>query len=104
MAKEVKKKIVRNCALAVCNREMKVTVYKDGSYRGGHYFGKIGVHTKAEMRKARRAGTHDWDMGNGHIVQVMNKDPKPYKYVEYRECPRCYWRPWEIPKEPRPAR
>jgi DNA-directed RNA polymerase subunit RPC12/RpoP len=38
--KKVKSKILlRTCA--ICGREIKVALYSDGAYRGGHYFGKL---------------------------------------------------------------
>ena len=45
----------------ICGKQMKVILYNDHSYRGGHYFGKVSL-----------AG-------------------KPYKHPEYWECPKCYW-------------
>ena len=83
------KKIMRDCV--VCGRKIRVFVYEDKKYRGGHYFGKIPIHTKKAMREADKAGTHEVKMG-GIVWNVMNKSPKPYKYAEYWECPKCYWR------------
>ena len=89
MRKEITKHIVRQCV--VCGKNANISVYADGKYRGGHYFGKILLHTKKAWSEAIRAGTHEVKMG-GSIWKVMNKDPKPYKYAEYWECPKCYWR------------
>jgi hypothetical protein len=33
------KKIERKCA--VCGRTLTITIFPDGTYKGGHYFGKI---------------------------------------------------------------
>lgn len=68
-----------------------VYLYSNNRYRGGHYFGKVPLCTKSEWAKALKAGTHkakidDWE------IAVLNKDPKPYDFVEYWECPKCYWR------------
>ena len=38
------KEITRYCA--VCGRRIKVKVYENGKYIGGHYFGKIPVGDK----------------------------------------------------------
>jgi len=86
--KEIIKRLDKTCA--VCGRKIKVILYKDRSYRGGHYFGKIPLHTKKELNKALKAGTHkeridDWE------IDVLNKGPKPYDYAEYWECPNYYW-------------
>ena len=89
----VKKEIIKrlNKVCAICGRRIKVIVYKDRTYRGGHYFGKIPLYTKKELNKALKAGTYKEEIGNWEI-NVLNKDPKPYKYEEYWECPKCYWR------------
>lgn len=63
----------------------------DRTYRGGHYFCKIPISTKAEWAKALKAGTRISKIG-GFTMNVLKKDPKPYKYVEYWECPTCYWK------------
>jgi len=89
----VKKEIIKglNKTCAVCGRKIKVIVYKDRTYRGGHYFGKIPLYTKEELNKALKVGAHKGKISNWEI-NVLNKDPKPYKYEEYWECPKCYWR------------
>lgn len=47
MKKEIAKRIGKTCA--ICGKNIKVILYKDRSYRGGHYFGKIPVASgKAE--------------------------------------------------------
>jgi hypothetical protein len=88
LPKEIIRRLNKTCA--VCGRKMKVVLYKDRSYRGGHYFGKIPLHTKKELNKALKAGTHKERIGDWEI-KVLNKDPRPYKYKEYWECPKCYW-------------
>jgi hypothetical protein len=89
---KLRKKIIRrlNKTCSVCGRKMKVVLYKDRTYRGSHYFGKIPLHTKKELNKALKAGTYKERIGDWEI-EVLNKDPKPYKYKEYWECPKCYW-------------
>jgi hypothetical protein len=87
--KEIIKRLNKTCA--VCGRKMKVILYKDRTYRGGHYFGKIPLFTKKELKKALKAGTHKVRIGDSEI-EVLNRNPKPCKYEEYWECPKCYWR------------
>lgn len=76
---------------SICDKKMRVIFYRNRRYRGGHYFGKIHIHSKKEWKKAIKAGIHKAKMGD-MIIDVLNKDPKPYKYFEYWECPRCYWK------------
>jgi len=89
---KIKKEIIGrlNKTCACCGKKIKVILYKDRSYRGGHYFGKIPLFHKKEIDKALKAGTRKVKMGD-RVVDVLKKDPKPYKYHEYWECPKCYW-------------
>ncbi|OHA19132.1 MAG: hypothetical protein A3C08_00275 [Candidatus Taylorbacteria bacterium RIFCSPHIGHO2_02_FULL_47_18] len=87
--KKITKRISKRCA--VCGKDIKVVCYSDKTYRGGHYFFDIPISTNAEKRKAFRAGTREWKFG-GRVFQILKRDPKPYKHVEYWECPKCYWR------------
>ena len=41
MGKVLKEKICRECV--ACGKEIKVTLYNDRTYRGGHFFGDIGL-------------------------------------------------------------
>ena len=99
----------------ICGAAMKVILYNDRSYRGGHYFGKIPLQSKREVLRALKAGTHSIKMGN-HTLNVLNRDPKPYGKFEYclpasmpvppsrseteacaalsqaGECVKCYWK------------
>lgn len=61
LTKTIKERIERHCI--VCATKIKVILYADRSYRGGHYFKGIG-----ETRK------------------------EPIK-SEYWECPKCYRTP-----------
>jgi len=38
-SKRVKQTFKRHCA--VCGKEITITLYEDGTYEGGHFFGKI---------------------------------------------------------------
>jgi len=87
--KEIIKRLDKICVC--CGRKIKVILYKDRSYRGGHYFGKIPLYTKQELKKALGAGTRKERICELEI-EILKKDPKPYKYEEYWECPECYWR------------
>ena len=66
--KKPSRKLDKMCI--VCGKEIKVILYQDRSYRGGHYFGKMSLPTKQEIKK----GIYS-----------------PRKPVEYWECPKCYW-------------
>ena len=102
--KEIIKRLNKACSC--CGGEIKVILYKDKSYRGGHYFGKIPLSTKREFNKALRAGTKKEKIGRFEF-EVLKKDPKPYKYAEYWECPKCFWQekntkiPYEKPPKKR---
>ena len=37
--KKVREVITRRCS--VCGKELKIVVYEDGTYEGGHYFGNL---------------------------------------------------------------
>lgn len=87
--KEIIKRLDKICVC--CCRKTRVILYKDKSYRGGHYFGKIPISTNKEVNKVLKMGTRK-ECINGLVINVLKKDPKPYKYEEYWECPRCYWR------------
>lgn len=87
--KVIKKRITPACA--VCGRKMRVVCYRDHTYRGGHYFGKIPLYRKGELEKARRYGVREC-VFHGIKISVLKRDPKPYDHAEYWECPRCYWK------------
>ncbi len=89
LQKTIKARLAKTCSL--CGKAIKVIVYSKKSYRGGHYFFDIPVCSKKEWDKTRKAGT-TMEMVMGLKMNVLKKDPKPYKYIEYWECPKCYWR------------
>lgn len=72
---------------SICGRKIKVILYKDRSYPGGHYFGKIPLCKKEDIDFKN---TEKVKIG-GLELNVLKKDPKPYAYEEYWECPKCYW-------------
>ena len=84
----IKKRVDKTCA--VCGRAIRVIVYTDGHCRGGHYFGKVPLYTNKELARVRKLGITKKKFGKTTLY-VYNHDPKPYKHVEYWECPKCYW-------------
>jgi hypothetical protein len=89
MAKEIIQRLQKSCS--ICSRKIKLILYKDRGYRGGHYFGKTPLYTKAELDKIDFNDTKKVKI-HGLTFNVLKKDPKPYSYAEYWECPKCYWR------------
>ncbi len=85
--KIIKDRLEKSCS--VCGEKIKIIHYTDKTYRGGYYFFDIPISTKKEWTKAHKAGTRTWKF-EGREFQVMKKDPKPYKFVEYWECLKCY--------------
>lgn len=86
--KEIIKRLEKICL--ICGKKIKVILRKNKTYRGGHYFGKIPLCSKKETNKALKAGATKTKIGDFEI-EVLKKDPKPYKYEEYWECSNCYW-------------
>jgi len=87
--KTIVQRLQKTCAC--CGKAIRVIAYSKSDYRGGHFFGKIPLYTKKEEARAASFGFTKELFGKTEIL-VMNKDPKPYGYAEYWECPRCYWR------------
>lgn len=85
--KVIRDRVEKTCA--VCGKKMNIILYTDRSYRGGYYFFKIPVSSKAEWAKSIKAGTKTEMIGNIK-VQVLKKDPKPHSHVELWECAGCY--------------
>ena len=83
----IKDRFEKTCS--VCGGKIKIILYKDRSYRGGHYFFKIPLVSKKEMAKALKAGTKETTLGKIKI-KVLKKDPRPYSHMEYWECSDCY--------------
>ena len=72
-------RIIRNCS--VCGRELRITVYEDGRYDGGHYFGKIPV--------PKGAVVSEWKEKIGEL-EITVVEHESYEKVEYWECDECY--------------
>ena len=75
----------RKCV--VCGKKIRVILYDDRSYRGGHYFGKIPLCKKEDIDFENTEKVKIGEM----TLNVLKNDPKPYAYEEYWECPKCYW-------------
>jgi len=82
------REITRQCA--VCGENILVKICSNDAYTGGHYFGKIPLHTEKEFKKALKAGTTKERWGKT-VVEILKKDPKPYSHAEYWECNKCYF-------------
>ena len=85
--KVIKDRLEKSCS--VCGGKIKIILYKDRSYRGGHYFFKIPLVSKKEMAKALKFGTKETTLGKMKM-KVLKKEPKPYSHMEYWECSGCY--------------
>jgi hypothetical protein len=88
MKKEIRDRVSRQCTS--CGKDMTVILYTDKSYRGGHYWGKIGIYSKKEMEKELKSSYKEVKIGNT-IARVHDYEPKTTKYFEDWECPKCYW-------------
>jgi hypothetical protein len=88
MKKEIRERILKQCAW--CAKDMTVILYTDKTYRGGHYWGKIGIYSKKETEKELKSSYKEVKIGNT-IAHVHNYEPKTKKYIEDWECPKCYW-------------
>jgi len=76
---------------SLCGKKIHVIVYSNKKYRGGHFFGRMPMYHKTEMRKAMKSGTRSVTI-HGLMMKVFKVEPKPYTKTEYWECPKCYWR------------
>ncbi|MBI2075857.1 MAG: hypothetical protein HYT72_01245 [Candidatus Aenigmarchaeota archaeon] len=83
MTKLEPKKFIRLCS--VCGKSIKVTVYKDGHYRNGHYFNRISLPIKG-TGQYKKIGTTQLSKMVVDVVKWTGKERK----VEYWECNKCY--------------
>ena len=77
------KKINGKCL--VCGKKIRVNIYQDGYYRGGHYFNKLKIPIKGTGRY-KKAGTNKLFGKKVNVVKWTGK----VKEVEYWECNSCY--------------
>ncbi len=89
LPKTIKNRLSKTCS--ICGKDIKVVTYTNRTYRGGHYFFDIPICSKKEWDKTIKAGTFESDF-HGLKMNVLKRDPKPYKHIEYWECPKCYWK------------
>ena len=82
--KIISKRKEKKCA--ICGRKINLIIYTDKHYRGGHYFGKIPLYTKKAWDEALKLGTDEIKIGNT-VGQVLRKDPRSYKRLEYGNAP-----------------
>jgi len=76
---KVVKILKRRCA--VCGKELKIKVYEDGSYRGGHYFGKVPINWK-DVKTIGKTRIGKIDV---NVVELVEPECE-----EYWECEDCY--------------
>lgn len=87
----IKEHVKPSCS--ACGAKMSILIFNNKTYTGGHYFGKVPLIRKREWEKALLAGTRKQHIGN-MMVDVVKKDPKPYKFAENWECEKCYQKGW----------
>ena len=81
------RKLNKHCA--VCGKSISIILRGKIIRHGGYYFGKIGMSSKREVNRVMKLGTVKKRLGN-KFFNVLKEDPKPYKYVEYWECAKCF--------------
>ena len=80
----VTKNIIRNCL--VCGKELRITVYDDRTYEGGHFFGNLKL--PVGNGENRIVGESDI-LGKGKKVKILEWTGE-CEEVEYWECDECY--------------
>ncbi len=76
------KTIKRKCL--VCAKNLKIGIYDDKQYHGGHYFNKFKLPIgKGEYKKTSKSKLF------GKTVDVVKWTGKE-KEIEYWECEKCY--------------
>lgn len=73
----------RECA--ICGKRIYVTVYEDGHYRNGHFFGKLELPVEG-TGEYKKIGTSKLLGLKADVVEWTGKEKK----VEYWECNSCY--------------
>jgi len=77
------KRLTRKCL--VCGNRIRVAVYPDGHYKGGHFFNRIKLPVKG-TGKYKKTGTRRLFGKKVAIVKWTGKE----KEIEYWECDTCY--------------
>ena len=77
-------KINRKCI--VCGKDLEIMVDKDGTYHGGHYFGKLNLPVGKGKNKI--VGESDI-FGERKKVKLFEWTGKTEE-IEYWECDNCF--------------
>jgi len=75
-----KRTIERDCL--DCGQTLEITVFEDGSYEGGHYFGEFTVPEEETDGEYEKTGEF-----RGHDVVEWTGEQESY---EYWECDSCF--------------
>jgi len=91
--------IMRNCV--VCGKALEITVTRDGSYRGGNYFGiirsGIGDYGVAELKNGELIRTISWIRYFWYTLRDFKRLLlKQYEELEYWECDDCCSEPEDV--------
>ena len=76
--------IIRKCV--VCGKELKIKIFENSKYEGGHYFGTFDFPIGEGENKI--IGEKDV-FGNGEKVKIVEWNGESEE-VEYWECEECY--------------
>ncbi|MCK4266480.1 MAG: hypothetical protein KAX31_04305 [Thermoplasmata archaeon] len=80
----MKSKIIEKECI-VCGTKLSIKLFKDGTHKGGYYFGKLEIDIgEGEHVKVGECDLGDW------IVDVVDWTGETKK-VEYWECDKCYY-------------
>ena len=77
------KQITRNCL--VCDKELKINVFEDGSYDTGHYFGKV----QLEVGEGERKIIGESDIFGKNEKVLIYEWTGNHEEIEYWECDDC---------------
>ena len=71
--------IERDCM--ECGKTIEITVYKNDTYEGGHYFGKFTVRDEDSGGEYQKTG--EWEE---HDVVEWTEEEDSYEYWECDDC------------------
>lgn len=75
----------KNRKCSICGQNIRIVLYHDGKYRGGHYFGKIPMR----FTGTRKIVSY-FRLGRKYFP-VIDLKPVKTSEVEYWECSKCYF-------------
>lgn len=81
----IKDKKIINRKCVVCDKNIRITLNKNGYYNNGHYFDKLKVPIRS-TGEYKRVGTSKLFDEKVNVVKWTGKE----KEVEYWECNKCY--------------